>query len=68
MSKCRLIDMEAYSRGEIRFVDGSKPPEKPHVQEHRGDKCPMCGQYTLYHVEGCETCHACGYSKCSIAW
>lgn len=36
--------------------------------EHKGDKCPMCGQYTLHHVEGCETCHACGYSKCAISW
>lgn len=25
--------------------------------------CPDCGA-ALYHVEGCNVCHSCGYSKC----
>lgn len=66
MSKCRLIDMEAYSRGEIRFIDGSKPPEKTHTQEHRGDICPNCGQHTLIHQARCAYCPACGYDKCNL--
>ncbi len=75
MSKCRIIDRLAYTKGELKFIDDSNPPEEKQPvkdispePEHKGDKCPMCGQYTLHHVEGCETCHACGYSKCAISW
>ena len=89
MSKCRIIDRIAYTKGELKFIDSSNPPEKQPAKEpqrtlppgnklidtseyreaeRKGDKCPMCGQYTLHHVEGCETCHACGYSKCAISW
>ena len=67
MSKCRIIDRIALTKGEIKFVDDSKmPTEKP--PEQHGAKCPKCGQYTLHMMEGCETCHACGYSKCAISW
>ncbi len=70
MAKCRVIDRIAYTKGELKFVDDSKmPTEKTEkLPEKHGDICPMCGQYTLHHVEGCETCHACGYSKCAISW
>ncbi len=27
--------------------------------------CPKCGQPSLVRMEGCDTCTACGYSKCS---
>ncbi len=64
MSKCRLIDMEAYGRGIFQFLDGSKPPNNNHY-EH-GDICPACGQRTLLHTEGCEHCPACGYDKCNL--
>lgn len=67
MAKCKIIDRIAYTKGELKFVDDSKTTTEK-TPEPKGDKCPMCGQYTLHHVEGCETCHACGYSKCSIAW
>ncbi|HHV78404.1 MAG TPA: adenosylcobalamin-dependent ribonucleoside-diphosphate reductase [Firmicutes bacterium] len=26
--------------------------------------CPVCGLYSLAHVEGCLKCYACGYSEC----
>ncbi len=26
--------------------------------------CPKCGQPSLVRMEGCDTCHSCGYSKC----
>lgn len=65
MSECRLIDMEAYTRGELRFINAPsrKDPEQL-IPEQKGDKCPRCGQYTLIHSEGCEKCPACGYDAC----
>ncbi|MEM7445417.1 MAG: adenosylcobalamin-dependent ribonucleoside-diphosphate reductase [Pseudomonadota bacterium] len=30
-----------------------------------GTPCPKCGQPTLVHQEGCDSCLSCGYSKCS---
>lgn len=81
MAKCRIIDRLELTRRNTRLLHNNKetprsePPDNKlsnHVEypkaEHKGDKCPMCGQYTLHHVEGCETCHACGYSKCAISW
>lgn len=67
MSKCRIIDRLAYTKGEIRFV-GDKDTSQPEAPEevHHGDKCPKCGQYTLHHVEGCKTCVACGWTACGI--
>lgn len=29
------------------------------------DPCPECGSHALAMGEGCQTCHNCGYSKCS---
>jgi len=28
------------------------------------DLCPSCGDSAFVRVEGCQTCHACGYSEC----
>lgn len=28
-------------------------------------QCPKCGQAALVHIEGCDVCTSCGYSKCS---
>ncbi len=40
-----------------RYVeDGEKPAEKT---------CPECGEDALIFQDGCLTCSACGYSKCS---
>ncbi len=30
----------------------------------QADICPMCGNATLLFIEGCKTCHICGYSEC----
>ena len=27
-------------------------------------QCPKCGEAALLRQEGCDTCTACGYSKC----
>jgi ribonucleoside-diphosphate reductase alpha chain len=29
-----------------------------------GEKCPKCGEYELYKIDGCLTCRSCGESKC----
>jgi ribonucleoside-diphosphate reductase alpha chain len=31
----------------------------------RAGQCPRCGEASLVFQEGCATCLACGYSKCS---
>jgi ribonucleoside-diphosphate reductase alpha chain len=31
----------------------------------KGPACPACGSYDMRMIEGCMTCGACGYSKCS---
>ena len=28
------------------------------------DLCPECGEATLVHAEGCQTCGNCGHSEC----
>jgi len=28
-------------------------------------QCPKCGSASLIHQEGCDSCHACGYSRCA---
>lgn len=63
MSKCRLIDMEAYSRGEIRII-GEYENTQAHHQH--GDLCPECGQYTFFPDSGCWKCLACGYNFCEV--
>ncbi|MEL6235849.1 MAG: adenosylcobalamin-dependent ribonucleoside-diphosphate reductase, partial [Pseudomonadota bacterium] len=35
------------------------------VGERPGPACPNCGQYAMQMREGCMTCAACGFSKCS---
>jgi ribonucleoside-diphosphate reductase alpha chain len=38
-------------------------PESPRAQQH--GCCPQCGVLALISAEGCNTCLACGYSKCA---
>ena len=48
------------------------PDQAPSVIQQRravgdgapGAPCPKCGQPTLVHQEGCDTCLSCGYSRC----
>ena len=66
MSKCRTIDRLALTRQSSRLLNRNEAPKNEPVQH--GDICPKCGQHTLHHVEGCETCSSCGYSACSYVW
>ncbi|MBB6254069.1 adenosylcobalamin-dependent ribonucleoside-diphosphate reductase [Nitrospirillum iridis] len=36
-------------------IPGTRPPPA---------QCPRCGQASLVHQEGCDTCLSCGYSRC----
>ncbi len=35
------------------------------IDSSRGQPCPSCSQFEMRMSEGCMTCAACGYSKCS---
>lgn len=45
---------------EARYGKG----EKVKIYSMNSEKCPECGA-PINFEEGCKTCHACGYSKCS---
>jgi ribonucleoside-diphosphate reductase alpha chain len=56
----------------IGFIEGegmglkSDPrAEVVNLPGHRGSACPRCGQFEMRMLEGCQTCMACGHSKCS---
>lgn len=74
MSKCKIIDRLAYTRGFIRFIDDehnsehNSPMQETPTPTTHGEECPKCHQFTLHHCEGCRTCAACGYSDCSYVW
>lgn len=35
------------------------------INNYKMDKCPSCGEKALVNENGCFTCKACGYTKCS---
>ncbi len=39
--------------------EAATPPARPNLRQ-----CPKCGQAALLRQEGCDSCTACGYSKC----
>ncbi|HSB68817.1 MAG TPA: vitamin B12-dependent ribonucleotide reductase [Candidatus Methylomirabilis sp.] len=49
---------------------GLREPGEEHVREAREgrmkatDMCPDCQNFTLVFEEGCQKCHACGFSEC----
>ncbi|MBX3495512.1 MAG: adenosylcobalamin-dependent ribonucleoside-diphosphate reductase [Parvibaculum sp.] len=50
----------------LRAVAGERAPSEggdPAVTRLKG--CPRCGERGMVRQEGCETCTACGFSKCS---
>jgi len=50
---------------EKRYLpNGNAENVKPFKNQLKSNCCPECGQ-TITFEEGCMTCHACGYTKCS---
>ena len=72
MGRAKVIDRLELTRKNSRLLrnNDAPKPEIPNVpeEERHGTKCPKCGQYTVHHVEGCETCASCGWSACSYVW
>ena len=61
MQKDRDSDMFSFAKCVSRVLkyyikDGTKPGDK---------NCSACSEETLIYVDGCVSCTACGYSKCS---
>ena len=51
---------------EIGFM-GQRPPLHAQAVPREGAPahfCPRCGEASFVHVEGCDSCLSCGYSKC----
>lgn len=66
MSKCRIIDRIAFTRGEVKFLNNNQPhAPDPHNDLH-GEICPECGRRSLFPEAGCWSCKSCGYSKCDV--
>lgn len=40
------------------------PHRNGHAALMSADLCPSCGEASFVHEEGCQICHACGYSEC----
>jgi hypothetical protein len=56
-------------RGEVRDENASDEEESPSVtskttKAHVGKLCGECGEMEVFTIDGCETCRACGDSKC----
>jgi len=45
---------------------GAKKKPKSKAEIKKEGKCPECGSKSVDLGEGCITCHACGYSACSV--
>jgi ribonucleoside-diphosphate reductase alpha chain len=59
-----LPDAVARVLREIAGLDGTEPDANSvALSTGSGDLCPACGEATLMHREGCQSC-PCGYSEC----
>ena len=52
----------------ILYPSGKRAPAPVAAQVPRegapANFCPRCGEASFIHVEGCDSCLSCGYSKC----
>ena len=52
---------------EIGFMGMRAPSPQPAAMPREGAPahfCPRCGEASFVHIEGCDSCLSCGYSKC----
>jgi ribonucleoside-diphosphate reductase alpha chain len=59
---------EQAGQGSVMGVGSSSSPvpatAQPEVASGWADICPSCGDAAFVREEGCQSCHACGYSEC----
>jgi ribonucleoside-diphosphate reductase alpha chain len=59
---------EQGGQGSVMGVEGHTkqiPATEPAVMASGwADICPSCGDAAFVREEGCQSCHACGYSEC----
>ena len=61
---------EHYGTPEVEDPGGAGGEERPAAarqpaaRQPGADLCPECGEATLLHAEGCQTCSNCGHSEC----
>jgi ribonucleoside-diphosphate reductase alpha chain len=48
----------------IEHAGSEKQAAKANAILNSADLCPTCGDAAFVREEGCQTCHACGYSEC----
>jgi ribonucleoside-diphosphate reductase alpha chain len=68
----QVLNIESVNKTAAEKPAEQKPPEKPAAESKlskpeikKSGTCPECGA-KLEFVEGCATCHGCGYSVCSV--
>ena len=49
----------------LRPVLETGDTRQPTVRIPSGERCPECGQETVYREGGCPTCKTCGWAKCA---
>ena len=50
--------------GDLVVVCTDTADDRPEAEPPPADLCPECGEATLVHAEGCQTCSNCGHSEC----
>ena len=64
------LTMRATGGGDRAVGDAGRSGEVERIRDaasrfsQSGDFCPRCGHGLVAHEEGCQKCHACGYSAC----
>ncbi|GAA0579719.1 LAGLIDADG family homing endonuclease [Caenispirillum bisanense] len=59
-----VIEAHMVRIGFLVVEDNARPAARRDGETPRLRSCPKCGQAALLRQEGCDTCTACGYSRC----
>jgi ribonucleoside-diphosphate reductase alpha chain len=60
-----VIERHMLDTGFLRRDTDSPGPRAVAIGETKRSSCPRCGEQALVFQEGCATCLACGFSRCS---
>ena len=56
---------EDHAEAKVLAIGGNDGADAPVDADRRFRQCPKCGQASVIHQEGCDTCVSCDYSKCA---